>query len=193
MSYDFVSANGNVFDHIRPEIKSSYFVKNIPPILEVINVLRETGFEIDHKSIQNGFRNIISNTGLKGRWQEVGQSPLTICDVGHNEDGIKEVLKQIDQIKFQKLHFVFGTVKDKSVNKILSLLPTNASYYFCAADVPRALGSRNLAEEALRHGLSGKAYSSVGKAIVAAKLSAQKEDLIFIGGSTFVVAEIENL
>lgn len=193
LSYDFVSTNRGIYKQIQPDIKSSYFIKNIPPILEVINVLREVKFEIDDKSIQNGFRNIILNTDLKGRWQLVGQSPLTICDVGHNEDGINEILKQLDQIKFQKLHFVFGTVKDKLVNKILSLLPTSASYYFCAANVPRALESKELVDEASKHGLSGEAYGSVSKAIVAAKLSAQKEDLIFIGGSTFVVAEIENL
>lgn len=192
-SIDFISSSGKKIQQIQPAIKSKYFLKNIPPILDVIEVLRKCEFEIDDSAIKNGFKNIITNTGLKGRWQEIGKSPLTICDVGHNEDGIKEVLNQLDQLVFEKLHFVFGIVNDKSLNKILSLLPIEASYYFCAANIPRALKSKDLLAEASKYGLLGKEYPSVNKAIEAAQLEARKNDLIFIGGSTFVVAEIENL
>jgi dihydrofolate synthase/folylpolyglutamate synthase len=192
-SIDFISSSGKRIQQIQPDITSKYFLKNIPPILDVVEVLKKCKFEIDDSAIQNGLKNITTNTGLKGRWQEIGKSPLTICDVGHNEDGIKEVLNQLDQLVFNKLHFVFGTVKDKSLNKILSLLPTDASYYFCAANVPRALETKDLLAEASKYGLLGKDYTSVNKAIEAAKSEAKKNDLIFIGGSTFVVAEIENL
>lgn len=190
---DLIYKSGKRIQQIQPDIKSKYFLKNIPPILEVLEVLNKCKFEITDRAIQDGLENITTNTGLKGRWQEIGKSPLTICDVGHNEDGIKEVLSQLDQLVFEQLHVVFGTVKDKPLNKILSLLPTDASYYFCAANVPRALETKDLLVEASKYGLLGKEYPSVNKAIEAAKLKAKEDDLIFIGGSTFVVAEIENL
>ena len=192
-SVDYISSNGEKIAKIELGISSKYYQKNIPPIFDLIKVLRNCNFEIVENDIRTGLKNITTNTGLKGRWQEIGKSPLTICDVGHNEDGIKEILFQLDQLVYKKLHFVFGTVRDKSVNVILSLLPTQASYYFCAAKIPRALGSTYLMTEASKYGLLGREYTTVNEAINAAKLEANKDDVIFIGGSTFVVAEIENL
>ncbi len=141
------------------------------------------------KEIFNGFNHVVNNTGLLGRWQTLSKIPLTICDTGHNEDGIKQVLKQIKQTEFKNLHIVWGMVNDKNIVPILKLLPKNAYYYFAKPDLPRGLESSVLLAEALILNLNGKAYESVLDAVAAAKKCAAKDDLIFIGGSTFVVAE----
>jgi dihydrofolate synthase / folylpolyglutamate synthase len=190
---DFISPKGKKYPQIQPDLKGKYFKKNIPPILEVVEKLIDQNFIIDLNAIRNGLQKITTNTGLKGRWQKIGESPLIICDVGHNEDGINEVLEQLEQMNYQKLHIVFGTVSDKSIDKILSLLPIEACYYFCAANIPRALDANELFAQAIKLGLKGNVYGSVSEAINRAKKDANKDDLIFIGGSTFVVAEIENL
>ena len=125
-----------------------------------------------------------------GRWQILNETPLIICDTGHNEDGIREILKNIAITPHQNLLMVIGMVKDKDIIKILSLLPKNAKYFFCAPNSPRAKPAIELVEEALNFGLIGDAYPSILDALKAAKQQASAEDLIFIGGSTFVVAEV---
>ena len=125
-----------------------------------------------------------------GRWQMLNKQPLTICDTGHNEAGIKLILAQINQQSFEKLHFVLGVVNDKDITNILQLLPKNATYYFCQAKIPRALDVNILAEKATAVGLSGTTFPSVAAAYKAAQKNATAQDLIFIGGSTFVVAEV---
>ena len=141
------------------------------------------------KNIKEGLLNTRKNTGILGRWQKLSENPKIICDIAHNEDGLKEIIKQLQATSYKKLHVVFGTVNDKDLN-ILSLLPKDAKYYFCKANIPRGLNEKYLKKIANKKGLNGESYSSVKKALGKAKRSANKEDLIFIGGSTFIVAEI---
>jgi dihydrofolate synthase/folylpolyglutamate synthase len=125
-----------------------------------------------------------------GRWQTLSEHPLIICDIGHNEEGIKQITQQIAELNFKKLHFVFGVVKDKNIETILSLLPEKAQYYFCQANIDRAMGVEELTKNAIKSGLKGASHSSVKQALENAKKNATKDDLIFVGGSTFVVAEV---
>jgi dihydrofolate synthase/folylpolyglutamate synthase len=129
------------------------------------------------------------NTELMGRWQVIGNDPMVVCDTGHNINGIEYVVKQISMQKFDKLHMVIGMVKDKDVSKVLSILPKDATYYFTKAAIPRAMLEGDLQALAIGYDLKGKTYASVAEAIAAAKQQANKQDLIFIGGSTFIVAE----
>ena len=125
-----------------------------------------------------------------GRWQTLSSDPLVICDTAHNEDGIREVLKNIDATHYEKLHMVIGMVKDKDINKVLTLLPDHAVYYFCNPAIERAKPAEELMNEAKSHGLHGKSYPTVKKALKSAKRHASSKDLVFVGGSTFVVAEV---
>ena len=124
------------------------------------------------------------------QWQALSEHPLIICDIGHNEDGIKQVTQQIAELHFNKLHFVFGVVKDKNIDTILSLLPKHAQYYFCQANIDRAMDTKELVKKGIKSGLKGSAHTSVKQALETAKKNAMKDDLIFVGGSTFVVAEV---
>lgn len=165
-----------------------YQQKNIITVLKSVELL-QSQFPVLPNSIKEGIKNVVENTGLLGRWQTISEAPLIICDTGHNEAGIKEVLKQISLTPHEKLHFILGLVNDKDVNQILMLLPKNAHYYFTKAQIPRALNQEELKREAEKAGLSGKSYDTVKKAIDAARAKATSKDLIFIGGSTFTVAE----
>jgi dihydrofolate synthase/folylpolyglutamate synthase len=129
-------------------------------------------------------------TGLQGRWQIIQEKPLVIADTGHNEDGIKEVLENLKRYDYKKLHFVLGVVNDKDISKILKLLPKEATYYFCKATIPRALDEKELTALAKKAGLEGKTYKTVMEALDKAKKLAKSNDLIFVGGSTFTVADI---
>ena len=153
-------------------------------------VLRRTGFNLDDDIVRKGIRNVVKNTGLAGRWQVLGHSPLTICDTGHNEGGLTEVIAQIALTPHEHLHFVFGVVNDKHLAPILAMLPKNAIYYFCKPDIPRGLDEQLLQEQAMEAGLAGACYYSVNAAMKAARENAGKNDLVFVGGSTFVVAEV---
>jgi len=167
-----------------------YQLKNTLTVMTVCNSLRNQGFGLDEQIIRKGILNAVKNTGLKGRWQILGHNPLTICDTGHNEGGLKEVLGQISVTRYKHLHFVFGVVNDKHLPPILELLPDKATYYFCKPDIPRGLDANVLRKQALDAGLCGEAYSSVNSALLAARKAACADDLVFIGGSTFVVAEV---
>ena len=138
----------------------------------------------------SGIRNVVKNTGLKGRWQTLSRNPLTIADIGHNPDGIREVLDQIKLTPHEKLHFVIGVVNDKDVQNMLGKLPRNATYYFCKADIPRGLDAMALAEQAAGFSLQGMVYHSVNEALKAARSAAAANDLVVVGGSAFVVAEV---
>ncbi|RYE04918.1 MAG: hypothetical protein EOP51_34920 [Sphingobacteriales bacterium] len=129
-------------------------------------------------------------TGLAGRWHILSLNPMVVCDTGHNEAGIREVLKNLDTTPYARLHMVIGMVSDKDVSKVLSMLPKHATYYYCAPNILRGLPQQELAAHGNAIGLKGKSYSSVADALLAAREKAQPKDLIFIGGSTFVVAEI---
>ncbi len=187
-----VLKNDTVFlEGLLPDLKGNYQLLNIPGVLACLTHLSK--FSISEKNIKDGIECVAKNTGLKGRWQILNEKPITICDTGHNIDGVTMVIQQLKSYSYKQLHIVWGMVEDKSIGEVLELLPANASYYFCAADIPRALNAKTLTSEAAKFKLIGNCYKSVNEAILAAKKNAGKEDLIFIGGSTFVVAEIDEL
>ncbi len=168
----------------------NYQVKNLATVIAAAHLLKTTYALFDGLSIYEGIRKTIKNTGLMGRWQILQKDPLTICDIGHNAEGISEVIKQLNSLEFNRLHIVFGVVNDKDVKGMLALLPMNASYYFCKADIPRGLDASVLKEMAAAFELNGDAYASVKEAKDAALIAASASDLVFIGGSAFVVAEV---
>jgi len=174
----------------KTDLEGIYQKENSNTCLTAIQSLQNMGWRIPESSIKKGLANTIKNTSLLGRWQLISKSPDTICDIGHNEDGIKQICRQLKNIKYERLHFVYGTVNDKSLDEILTLLPQDAKYYFCRPNIARGLDEIELQEKANKEGLKGKAYSSVKQAFSTAKEKATNNDLIFIGGSTFVVAEI---
>ena len=187
------STDGNPifeFNSLELDLTGSYQLKNLAGVLSTLKQLKTLGFKITDQNIKSALGSVKTLTGLMGRWQTLGKKPLTICDTGHNEDGIKEVLKNIRLSKFNNLHMVFGMVKDKDISKILALLPQEAKYYFCQPNIPRAKSADELYTEAMQFGLKGDYFESVHEALEAAKKNALENDLIFIGGSTFVVAEI---
>lgn len=167
-----------------------YQHKNVCTILQAIEILQQQSFIVTEKDIRNGISKVIAQTDLQGRWQILSRKPLTIADTGHNEAGLKEVVKQLALTPHKKLHFVIGVVNDKDISKILQILPQKAIYYFCKADLPRALNEKELEAQAKKVGLKGKSFASVYDALKEAKKKATKDDLIFIGGSTFTVAEV---
>ncbi|MCK5856758.1 MAG: bifunctional folylpolyglutamate synthase/dihydrofolate synthase [Bacteroidales bacterium] len=168
-----------------------YQINNLQSVLSTIYHIDLLGdFPVSDESIRKGLACTVKSTGIQGRWQQLAHSPKIICDTGHNEDGLSWVTKQIEAERYQKLHFILGMVNDKEVGKILSLLPKNAEYYFCKADIPRGLPVEELASKANSIGLKGSAYTSVNKALSIARSKAKINDLIFVGGSTFVVAEV---
>ena len=190
LTIDIYKFNSLAYQNLRMGLTALYQLKNIKTVLKSIEITKSLKFQISNESIYNGIENVINNTGLYGRWQILSHHPLTICDTGHNEDGINEVLKQIDITQHNTLHFVIGMVNDKDVESVLKLLPKDAIYYFCKANIPRGMDVNDLAIMARNNKLQGKTYSSVKKAMMDAQKNAQKNDLVFIGGSTYVVAEI---
>ena len=187
----------DIFTHQKCHIKKlqcpltgNYQKKNIITVIQAIDILQLQGFNITKEEIKKGVKNVIKNTGLQGRWQVLGKNPLIICDTGHNADGINEVVNQLKELKFKKLHFILGFVRDKELDTVLTILPKIARYYICKAAIPRALDENELLQMIKKIGLNGESYPSVNIALHTAWQNAQKNDLIFIGGSTFVVAEI---
>ncbi|WP_271393742.1 bifunctional folylpolyglutamate synthase/dihydrofolate synthase [Aequorivita sinensis] len=172
------------------DLKGTYQQKNIKTVLSALKILQNRGWEISEENIQNGLLNTVKNTGLMGRWQILNKSPKVICDTGHNKEGLKLVLKQLQNEDYQNLHIVLGVVNDKDLESVLPLFPVNATYYFCKPNIPRGLDASLLLSKARGFGLKGEDYFSVNNAFEAAKNAALKDDLIFIGGSTFVVAEV---
>lgn len=172
------------------DLKGNYQEKNIQTALTTIEILKQRDYIIDKKITQQGLLNVIKNTGLKGRWQIMQQQPKIVCDTVHNVEGLNYVVQQIYSEDYKKLHIVFGVVNDKELQNTLSILPHKATYYFCKPNVPRGLEAKILKEKAREFNLFGDTYDSVEDAFIMAKNSAEKEDFIFVGGSTFVVAEI---
>ena len=175
---------------IENQLSGFYQIKNSKTVLSCCEILKDNGWNISHEDILKGFKNVKTNTGLRGRWDILQNQPTVVADIAHNEAGIAAVLEQISKTKFNQLHIVLGMVKDKDINKVLSLLPTSAKYYFCQPDLPRALSVDNLHASALLLKLIGEKYSSVQLALNAAKSNASADDLILITGSNFVVAEV---
>ena len=193
--YYLVEENNQIrFQHLALDLKGDYQKYNLPGVLATLDYLKDLGFrKLNDESLINGLAYIQVLTGFKGRWQILNEHPLTICDTGHNVDGITQVVKQLQALPNQRIHFVFGAVRDKDINPILQLLPTLYTYYFCQAQIPRALPVDELLKLAGEAGLEGNSYPTVALAIEAAKTNAKDNEVIFIGGSTFVVAEIEEL
>ena len=190
----------SITQHGRPYLPNAelglpgdYQQHNVPGVLATLDELRALGFRLTEAAVRTGLRQVRQLTGLRGRWSIIGQRPLVVCDTGHNTAGLALVVAQLRRLPQRRLHLVVGTVNDKDVAGMLALLPPEGIYYFCAAAIPRALPAAELAQRGAKAGLVGAAYDSVAAAVVAARAAAGPEDVVFIGGSTFVVAEVEAL
>ncbi|MFC6099263.1 bifunctional folylpolyglutamate synthase/dihydrofolate synthase [Olivibacter domesticus] len=186
-----VLSNTNLNDQLvlSLDLKGSYQQKNVLGVLTAIHQLNQLGFNVDQQTLIKSLASVQQLTGLMGRWQTLSSNPLTICDTGHNEDGWQEVLNNIQLTAFNNLHMVIGVMRDKDLDHMLTLLPKNATYYYCSPPFERALPADELQVAARNFGLTGSAYDNVIQAIKDAQMNAAHHDLIFIGGSTFVVAE----
>jgi dihydrofolate synthase/folylpolyglutamate synthase len=168
-----------------------YQIHNKKTVLQTIKVLQEKQLlTISNNDIKKGFLNVIKNTNLQGRWQQLGENPKIICDTAHNAHGLSIVLNQLKKEQFEQLHIVLGVVNDKDLEEILPLFPKNAIYYFCKPNIPRGLDAAILSIKATEFNLVGEIYNSVSNAYQSAIKNASPKDLIYIGGSTFVVSEI---
>lgn len=170
---------------INSNLAGKYEVKNIKAVVLATEILKDN-FNISYDAIKKGFQ----TTVLRGRWEIINRKPLAICDTGHNEDGIKEVFNIIKTMHYSKLHIIFGAVGDKNIDKIVTLLPKEANYYFCKPSIPRGMDVEILMSKFEKVNITGKSFSSCHEAYLAAKEKADENDVIFIGGSTFVVADI---
>lgn len=164
--------------------------KNAATVLTAIELLKQGNYIIPSDAVYTGFRHVTRLTGLQGRWQHVGSFPKTICDTGHNIGGMQYIVRQLNSEKFKTLRIVIGMVNDKDINGVLSILPQNAVYYFTQASIPRALPAQDIMQKGLAHGLSGTCYPTVENAYKQALADSNRDDLIFIGGSTFIVADL---
>jgi len=190
MRLDILRNNTKYLTQLKSPLGGNYQKKNIITVCAACELLSKQFSDISKDELRKGILHVIMNTGFAGRWQLLSRSPLTVCDTGHNEAGLQEVLDQIKRTPHDHLHFVFGMVNDKEIEDILKMLPRDATYYFCKADIPRGLDAHELRLKATGYGLTGEAFDSVKKAMKAAQQRAGKNDLVFIGGSTFVVAEV---
>ena len=172
------------------DLQGAYQEKNIKGVIAVIELLIHQGWDITSENIAQGLLHVVRNTNLKGRWQTLSSYPTIVCDTGHNVGGLTYVMEQLKKQTYTHLHIVVGFVKEKDVNSVLELFPKEATYYFCSPAIARGLNVNTLKEIATAKGLQGEAYSSVTEALNVAKAQALPTDFIFVGGSTFVVAEV---
>ncbi|MBR5146919.1 MAG: bifunctional folylpolyglutamate synthase/dihydrofolate synthase [Bacteroidales bacterium] len=187
--FDIYKNNELYLKDLKYPLLGNYQKKNLATVICALDILKDS-FKIEETHIVNGLTNVVKNTSLMGRWQVINRNPLAIADTGHNVAGINEVNRQLAETKYNKLHFVLSVVNDKDIDGILQLLPKEAEYYFCKADIPRGLSADILAEKAINCGLQGKVYESVRQAYSTALSNAQEGDLVFVGGSNFTVAEV---
>ncbi len=178
------------YSNLKTDLLGNYQRKNVITALKAVDVVADQGLNMNREQIYAGLSKVILNTGFFGRWQIIDTDPLVICDTGHNKEGLTEVFRQIGNMAYKQLHIIFGVVNDKDLNSILVLLPKDAQYYFTKAGIPRAMDENLLSLEAGKIGINGKVYPTVSEAIKAARSQADPDDLIFVGGSTFVVAEV---
>lgn len=178
------------YSNLKTDLLGNYQRKNVITTLRAVDVVADQGLNMNREQIYAGLSKVILNTGFFGRWQIIDTDPLVICDTGHNREGLAEVFRQIGNMAYKRLHIIFGVVNDKDLNSILVLLPKDAQYYFTKAGIPRAMDENQLSLEAGKRGINGKAYPTVSMALKSAKSQASGNDLIFVGGSTFVVAEV---
>ena len=174
---------------LQSDLVGEYQVNNLRTALCIVQKIKHMNYHISNNHVFKGLLNSKETTDFKGRWHVLSNKPLTICDPGHNQEGMAAVLKQISKTPYHKLHFVIGVVGDKSLKNILVQLPKKATYYFTKANIPRALPVNSLMDMAVKLGLKGTCYDSVQQAINTAQQKAGKDDLVFVGGSTFIVAE----
>jgi dihydrofolate synthase/folylpolyglutamate synthase len=173
------------------DLIGDYQEHNKKTVIQTFKILnKQTNFKVSEENIKSGFLQVVKNTGLQGRWQQLGTNPKVICDTAHNKNGLEIVLNQIQKETFNHLHIVLGVVNDKELEEVLPLFPKNATYYFCKPNIPRGLDASLLQEKALQFSLIGKTYKSVIDAYTEAQNNSTKDDFIYIGGSTFVVAEL---
>ncbi|MEM9832702.1 MAG: folylpolyglutamate synthase/dihydrofolate synthase family protein [Bacteroidota bacterium] len=178
---------------VKLSLLGNYQRQNLLGVLASVDRLNEQGFSIAESHIRAGLQAVQSLTGLKGRWQVLGHKPTVVADTGHNQEAFEELLKQIDQNQYEKLRMVLGFVQGKDVKKLVELLPASARYYFCQPNIPRAMPLANVIEIAQQYRLDFEAITNVSQALQAAEKQASADDFIFVGGSTFVVAELETL
>jgi dihydrofolate synthase / folylpolyglutamate synthase len=176
--------------HYTSDLNALYQQKNLVTVLAAISLLK-TKFSLSNEKINRALASVKKLTGLHGRWEIIHEQPLVILDVAHNEDGIRQMIQQIQQMKFNHLHLVFGMVKDKETAKVIAQLPRNASYYFCQAAIPRALPATDLQQLASEWQLNGSTYANVNDALKSALQNAQEQDLVIVCGSVFVVGEVD--
>jgi dihydrofolate synthase/folylpolyglutamate synthase len=171
-------------------LSGKYQQENLQTVFAAVELLNELDYDISETILREGLTRVLTNTGFKGRWQVLKIRPLVICDTAHNVAGLEMVVKQLKSVKRDHIHFVLGMVGDKDIRNIMKVLPETATYYYCKPNIPRGCEAKRLAMHARRRGLTGNIYPSVKEAYKAALLAASKKDLVFIGGSTFVVAEV---
>lgn len=188
---DIYFASNLVVENYESDLIGDYQIHNKKTVAQTIRILQQQNqFLVSEQNIIDGLKNVIKNTGLQGRWQQLGSHPKVICDTAHNKQGLEIVFKQIQKDDFEQLHIVLGVVNDKDLDEILPLFPKNAIYYFCRPNIPRGLDVEILHRKAKSYGLIGDPFNSVSEAYQTALKLVAKNDFIYIGGSTFVVAEI---
>lgn len=190
VSFSLLKDKSIFLSNLTCELTGAYQKKNLSTAAAICEMLPDLGFSVSSESFKRGIAKVVTNTGIKGRWQRIGNDPLTIADTGHNEDGIRQVLDQLSLMKYDKLWWVLGMVNDKDITAVLKMLPVDANYVFCQASVPRALDAFELEKIASTLGLSGIVIPDVLKATHETRKYAGKGDLVLVGGSTFVAAEV---
>jgi dihydrofolate synthase/folylpolyglutamate synthase len=187
---DISFADQEVDKTFESDLKGNYQIHNIKTVLQALKKIPKGHFKISDEHIKSGLLNVVKNTGLHGRWEILQHQPKIICDTAHNKEGLTYVMEQLKDENYQNLHIVFGVVNDKDLNSILPLMPKHATYYFCKPNIERGLNAEILKQTFNDYGFKGDSFLSVNKALMEAKKNAQFNDLIYVGGSTFVVAEI---
>ncbi|MDX1271319.1 folylpolyglutamate synthase/dihydrofolate synthase family protein [Bizionia paragorgiae] len=187
---DITFADGSELKAYKSDLKGRYQTNNIKTVLAAINQLQNKGFSVSEQAIYKGLLNVVKNTGLLGRWQILHERPKVICDTAHNTSGLSYTMKQLLDEPHESLHIVFGVVNDKDLSSIVDVLPKQATYYFCKPNIPRGYNAHDLKRELNSHGCQGMAYDSVNEAYKSALKQADANAVIYVGGSTFVVAEI---
>lgn len=172
------------------DLQGDYQKNNIRLVQTAVKILQQKSFKVGIQHLAKGLQNVVKNTGLLGRWQVLQKSPLIICDTAHNKEGLLFTLRQLEKLQYRVMHIVLGFVSDKDLESVLPLFPKHARYYFCQPKIERAMDVSILKEKALAYGLKGYSYNSVSAALNAAKKELFNHDVIYVGGSTFVVAEV---
>ncbi len=175
---------------LESDLKGSYQKHNIKTVMQSVEILNDLKFEITDDHLKKGLLKVVANTGLTGRWQVLQQQPKVICDTAHNKEGLTYVMEQLQNETYHKLHVVFGVVSDKDLISIIPLLPKQAEYYFCKPNIQRGLEAVILQEQFKQNGIKGEAFNSVKEAYKSALSNASRQDMVYVGGSTFVVAEV---